>query len=374
MLVTRLDQLEACRQIADAWDCMPHGVPFRRTAWLHSWWNHFQGIGDLCVLQVSDERGEIVGIAPWFMDQSLRHGRVIRPLGSGDTCSEYLGILATTEHERQVIDVLTQWLVAAAEGQHGLENRWDLLDLVSVDAADPIMARFVDRLEATGNNVHRSKAMSSWRISLPNTWDEYLAMLSKSHRKRVRRIDRKWLESGATTLRTVTTFDELNYVLESLIRLHQQRQKSLGNAGCFADPAFSGFMREAARQMLQEDSLRLYWIELDDEPVAAEFQIVDGDVTYAYLGGMSSERSDSSPGQVIQVAILKQCIDQQQRAFDFLRGDETYKAHWAVQERACQDVRVVPRRHAAQLRHQMWVAGDAMKQWIRAGLQIAGVH
>jgi CelD/BcsL family acetyltransferase involved in cellulose biosynthesis len=115
-------------------------------------------------------------------------------------------------------------------------------------------------------------------------------------------------------------------------------------------------------------------MELEGAPFAAEFQMAGADVTYAYLGGMSADLQDCSPGQVIQVAILKQCISQRQRAFDFLRGDESYKAHWAVQERRCRDYRIVPQRHTAQLRHQMWLAKDTMKQWIRAGLHVAGVH
>ncbi len=374
MQVTRLDQLDACRRIAPAWDCLAHGNPFRRTAWLHSWWNHFHAERDLFVLQVTDRHGQVVGIAPWFIEHSVRQGSVVRPLGSGETCSDYLGILATREHEQQVTTALAHWLVAAADGQHGAENRWELLDLVSADAKDPIMAHFADQLDAAGAHVHRRDAMSCWKVALPGTWDEYLAMLSKSHRKRVRRTDRRWLESDAMCLHTVTAPDQLEYAMGTLIELHQQRQQSVGNPGCFASSPFRAFLHEAAGRMLREQVLGLHWMELDGSPVAAEFQMLGGDTTYAYLGGISCEVSAGSPGQIIQIAILKQCIAQGQCAFDFLRGDESYKRHWAVEEQRCCDIRVVPRRHAAQLRHQMWLAGDAMKHWIRAGLQVTGMH
>lgn len=353
---------------------MAHGVPFRRTAWLLNWWESFQSNGDLFVLQVTDSQGAVVGVAPWYIDYSLRQGRVIRPLGSGDTCSDYLGILTTTEHEQHVLAALTEWLVAAAAGQHGPENRWDLLDLVSVDAEDQTMLHFFDQLESSRNHVYRCDAPSCWRIELPGSWDDYLSMLGRSQRKRVRRMDRKWLLGGVAQLRTVTAADELPDAMQILIDLHQRRQASLGRPGCFADPAFTQFLTSAARDLLREQILRLHWMEMDGKPFAAEFQLTAGDSTYAYLGGMSDEMEEGSPGQIIQVAILKQCIQERQQVFDFLRGDETYKSHWGVREQKCCDYRVVPHRHTAQLRHQAWVAGGAMKQWIRTGLQITGIH
>lgn len=147
MEVIRLHDLDSCRRIASAWDCMAHSIPFRRTAWLHSWWDHYRGTGEaageLFVLQVSDEAGEIVGVAPWFKEQSLYQGRVVRPLGAGKVCSEYLGILTTAEHEQDVVRALAQWLVAAADGRQGAENCWDLMELVSVDREDAVMLSLV---------------------------------------------------------------------------------------------------------------------------------------------------------------------------------------------------------------------------------------
>ena len=45
--------------------------------------------------------------------------------------------------------------------------------------------------------------MNCWRIELPATWDEYLATLSKSHRKQIRRLERDVFETGRAVLHTV---------------------------------------------------------------------------------------------------------------------------------------------------------------------------
>ena len=199
MRVTRLENIEQCQAIAAAWDCLAHGNPFRRTAWLHSWWEHMRPAGELYVLQVTDAAGEVVGIAPWYLDHSLRQGRTVRPLGSGGVCSEYLGILSTTEHQQQVIAALAEWLCEAARGTLGMSSRWDLLDLVSVDTNDTVMQSFLHQLKSHGCHVHQRAAMSCWRAALPGSWKEYLAKLSKPYRKRSRRIVRTVLEPGVAS-------------------------------------------------------------------------------------------------------------------------------------------------------------------------------
>ena len=373
MQVTRLDSIEQCEAIAAAWDCMAHSVPFRRTAWLHSWWRHLRPGGELYVLQVSDAAGQVVGIAPWFMEYSLRHGRTVRPLGCGAVCSEYLGILSTSEHQQQVNAALTQWLFEAAAGEHGADNRWDLLDLVSIDAHDTLMSSWLRQMQVTGNHIHQRNAMSCWRANLPGTWDEYLSKLSRTYRKRSRRFVRTILDSGVARLRTASTPEELDEGMAILITLHQRRQESVGRPGCFSSQAFTDFLWDASPRMLADQTLRLYWLEWEGTPIAADYQMCCGDATYAYLGGINPDREDCSPGQIIQVAIMKQVIEEGQCFFDFLRGDEDYKSHWGVEERLCRDYRVVAARHSALLRHQVWLAGDTMKHWIKAGLHLTGV-
>lgn len=374
MRVTRIDRVDSCWQIAAAWDCMTQGIPFRRTAWLLSWWNHFQSGRDLFVLEVRDQWGEVVGIAPWYIEHTLRHGRVVQSLGSGSVCSDYLGLLTTREHQQQVTEALSQWLLEAAAGEHGPENQWDLLDLESVAAEDWLMNQFADQMESIGNHVHRGKAMSCWRVELPSTWEEFLAGLKKTHRKRMRRLERQFQQAGDLQLRLATTSDELAYGMRILVECHQQRQQSVGHEGCFADNAFAGFLHEAAERLLHAGVLRLYWLEKDGAPWAIDFGLsVDG-CTYAYLGGMNIAKQNESPGHLLQLAILKRCLEEDQKVFDLLRGKEAYKSYWEVCEQVCFDYRIVPRRHTAQLRHQVWLAGDTMKQIVRTSLQLAGTR
>jgi CelD/BcsL family acetyltransferase involved in cellulose biosynthesis len=360
-------------EVAQVWDCLAWGNPFRGRAWLRSWWNAYSSDHELFILQVNNHEGDIIGFAPWFIERSLSQGQVVRFLGSGEVCSDYLGILATPEYVNQVAEALAHWLTYHEGNGQGPPCHWDLLDLSGVDAADHGIQRLAEQLTNAGNHVHSRRDNSCWRIELPDSWDEYLQRLSKSHRKQVRRIERRYLDNGMAQLHTARTQSELEEAMPILVDLHQQRRVSLNEPGCFASASFNSFLHEAVEQLSESEAAELHWIELAGRAVAAELHLIGGCVTYAYQAGVLPDALDQEPGRIMNVAVLKHNIDEGQEVFDFLRGDEPYKAHWRATPRPSLCCRVVPRRAAAQLRHQMWQAGDTMKHWIKAGLSLTGV-
>jgi hypothetical protein len=65
------------------------------------------------------------------------------------------------------------------------------------------------------------------------------------------------------------------------------------------------------------------------------------------------------------MATLRPAIADGYRAFDFLRGDEPYKAHWRAQPRPGLEVRVFSRRGGAWLRQRARSAGRQVRDWLR---------
>jgi hypothetical protein len=74
------------------------------------------------------------------------------------------------------------------------------------------------------------------------------------------------------------------------------------------------------------------------------------------------------------MATLKQAIAERRHGFDFLRGDELYKAHWRAQPRPTHDIRITSDTLAARLRNTVWLAGGSMKTWIKSNLGISGTR
>jgi CelD/BcsL family acetyltransferase involved in cellulose biosynthesis len=218
-----------------------------------------------------------------------------------------------------------------------------------------------------GSFVHRRSRPSCWRVHLPKRWDDYLAMLSKSHRKQLRRLDRAYFATGRAKVRFVTQLSELSVGLDLLTTLHQRRRQSVGERGCFSSTRFTEFHQETAARLLQSGHLRLAWLELDGLAAAVEYQVKGDGVVYAYQSGIEPTALAHQPGRLITLATMRQAIDEGYHAFDFLRGDEAYKAHWRAQPRPTEEVRIVSDTLRGRLRHGLWVAGGNVKRLIQRG-------
>jgi CelD/BcsL family acetyltransferase involved in cellulose biosynthesis len=243
------------------------------------------------------------------------------------------------------------------------------LELGGVEAQDRAVARLVDCLAALGSTVHRRPAVNCWRLELPTDWEGYVASLGKNLRRDVRRLERQLLDTDRVTLHSVARLDELGRAMDILVELHQRRRAALGEMGCFASPRFLGFFRQVVPELLRRGQVQFHWLELDGKPIAAEYQLVGNGTLYAYQAGVDPAFMEHQPGKLLNLAILRQAIELGYRAFDFLRGDEPYKARFGACPRANIDIRVVPRRPAAQLRHNLWLAGDNVKQWVKKGIR-----
>jgi CelD/BcsL family acetyltransferase involved in cellulose biosynthesis len=191
-------------------------------------------------------------------------------------------------------------------------------------------------------------------------------MVSKGHRKKLRRADRDWFATGRAVLRTVENCGQLDPALDLLIDLHQKRRQMLGEPGCFASPRFTAFHRAVTRRLLLAGQLQLQLLELDGRAVAAEYQLASQGVTYVYQSGIDPQRIGEEPGHLMTAAAVKRAIEQGGRAIDFLRGDEPYKAHFRALARPLLELRVVPNRTLPRLRNNLWLAGRSVKRWLNS--------
>lgn len=367
--VRRISDSGCLQELSRQWDRLASNVPLRSFAWHASWWKHYGDQRGLYALVVHDADESIIGIAPWFVEQRPGQGRVLSWLGSGEVCSDYQSILVQEEHADAVTEALAEWLDKAAG-----DDTWDLLHLDTVPTRDATVASLVAQLWTGGHTIHREPGPNCWRVELPPSWGEYVDSLSKSHRKQVRRIERRQLETGRAVFRLADSAIELARGLDILVELHQQRRNSLGEPGCFASEQFESFIRDAATHILASGQLRLGWVEVDGEPAAVEFQLADGHVTYAYQAGVNPKLLDEEPGRMINIATIRHAIEEGQRSFDFLRGDEPYKAHWRAEPHATVSYRIVPQKALSQVRHGLWLAKDNVKQWVKSGLELTGMR
>ena len=372
MRTTLFSSLDELTPHIETWNRLSAGVPFRGWDWMSCWWKHYGrqsgrlSTWRLAVLGVLDTSDRLVGIAPWYLTTHCSRTRVLRWLGSGDVCSDYLTVLCEPSLEDTVAETLADYLVRQnAAGRLG-ELCWDRLEVDGVHAEDRPTARLLECLADRECLVHHAPSVNCWRIALPTTWDAYLAMLSRRQRSQSRRIIRESLDCGRAVLHSVTQCSELPRAVDLLIDLHQRRWRSLGLPGCFASERFTAFHRDVMPRLMLKGQLQLHWLELDGRPAAAEYHVMGNGVIYHYQGGVEPELLEQRPGRIANLAVIRRAIEQGHREMDFLRGDEPYKAQFGAKPRPLISARVIPDRAAARLRHQVWLAGQGVKRWAKS--------
>lgn len=370
MQVRRLSTTAELALWREPWRRLTRGVPFRDWAWLESWWHAYGG--ELYVLAVHDPAGRLAGLVPWRRERSATNGRVLRFLGDGAACTDYLTVLCEPTDETAVVAAVADWLCRTGHADAAPRDRWDVLRLEGVVECDTLLQTLLDRLESAGMTVRREAGLHCWPIALPGDWSTYVESLSKSNRKLVRRVESRLLATGRARLTSIAAADELPGAMATFIDLHQRRRISLGEPGCFADARFGRFLHAATRSLWEAGQLELDAIVLDDHVIAAQYHLTGGGVTYAYQSGIDPARLGDDPGRLMAVVALQRAIAQGRTHYDFLRGDEPYKRFWLAEPVATCNVRVIPNRALAHWRHNVWLAGTTVKRWLKHGRRLIG--
>ena len=371
MQIRRIRNVDELSTLTSDWNRLCAGVPFRSVEWLMTWWRHYEPAMsmdhrkvELYVLCVS-EGNELIGLAPWYIERSLSGGQIVRFLGSGEVCSDYLNILCQEIRQTAVAEALADWLTRSCKSTGSQSDGWDIIELTGVDACETMPRQLADQLHQRGAEIQSFETENTWRIELPATLDEFLGELSKSHRKQLRQFQRRFFDTNRAVLRTVDHVDRFETGWRILTDLHQRRLQSLGKPGCFQSNTFEQFHRAVTELFFRQGRLGLHWLEFDGRPVAAEYQILGDDVVFAYLGGIEPDALECEPGRLITFATLQRAIEDEYRGFDFCRGDEPYKSHWRATPRANVSWRVVSTRSSARLRNRLWTAGQSARKWIK---------
>jgi CelD/BcsL family acetyltransferase involved in cellulose biosynthesis len=377
MLTTRIittdDELAALKT---GWNQLAGGEPMCSWNWLATWWKYYRplkGGGDrltgreLRLVAVFDgtehHDSQLIGVAPWYLDRTIVKGNVLRPLGSGEVCTDHQSLICSPPDITRVAAAVAEYLTVT-------DDEWDRLELPAVDVGDPGIDQLTDELEARECLTTRYAAGNTWIVDLPSSWDDYVESLSHNNRRQVRRVYKRLIESGRSQRHIATCADDFEPVWKVLVDLHQRRRRSLGEPGCFASRAFHDFHHEVALHLLATGQLRMSWIDVDGSPIATEYQFVGSKTNYSYQSGIDPDHMNISPGHLANIFSVRRAIEEGRAHFDFLRGDEPYKSFWLATPRPTFDCVMVPNRRLAKLRGRLTHAATTFKDWVKDGVEL----
>ncbi len=321
-----VSSVEAWDQLAPRWRALvasakPTVAPFVAPEFARAWWSVFgsdgggQGGGgahpaavEFNILPVEAANGELVGVLPL-----ARNGGSAAWLGDHEV-ADYMGPVAATGHEHQVVEALFDHLE-----QSGATS----VDLRGLDAD----AALVDLLGATAQHRGWRAELSEEAIcpvvDLEGGWDAYLERLRSRDRREVRRKLRP-----LRTLRSAVALDVLQQpdeIAAQLPRFMEMMSGSRGDKAVFLTPKMERFFVALGAAMSQHGWLRLYRLNISNEPAAMILCWETHDELMLYNSGFDARFRDLNVGLASKVLCLRDAAERGLRRVNFLRGDEPYK-------------------------------------------------
>ncbi|HEV8614542.1 MAG TPA: GNAT family N-acetyltransferase [Methylomirabilota bacterium] len=321
------DRLEAVG--ADAWDGLLTGArlrsPFLSWTWQREWVRVFAPTRRLEVHTVVDAQDQLVALLPLYEAEP----GLLRIIGGADV-SDYLDLIARAGVEEEAWQVLLQARAAA-------RATWQLH---AVPEASPTVTALPALAATCGLAAVATEEERCPVLTLPRSWEEYLAALPGKHRheltRKIRRLER---EEPDARVSCESRPADIQSRLGDFLDLH--RRSRVGKAR-FMDTRMEAFFRTALVALAERGQARLWLLDLPPGPIAAFVTLEWDDTVGLYNSGFHPERAALAPGLVLLSHLVRDAISRGKRRFDFLRGEERYKYEFGPASEAVFGVRVAP--------------------------------
>jgi len=296
--------------------------PFASAGWLRAWHEARTAQGGEEVLAFflpagAEAEAGCVPFAPEALARGVP-GRGLR-LGPDDLgAPDHLDLLLPDDAAAREL--------AALLLEQSFELSWDRLRLLHLAPGAPRALALAGELALQGCQVRSFLSHPCFFIDLPESIDAYMALLGARFREGVRRKRRKLHKGHAVALQR-TSPQETAAVLQTMFAWNRER---FGAASAFHDPTLEPMLQGFCGWLEQAGGLRLWELRCDGELAAAWLGFAWGDCLHFYQAGWDASWSLLGVGAVLTQEMIRQAIEEGFARFDFLRGDEDYKRHWAT--------------------------------------------
>lgn len=297
--------------------CPPHDLG-QTSAWNQCWWKYFgcDGVSRKQLLLLADERnGRLEALWPLFV-RKRRGLKVIHWIGQSEgMITDYMQPLVPTANRERAVRTLLEFLIEHLKV-------WDVLDL-----SVPAWSGFFPVL-TKATVVYGLQMGLQWRsgiidhssaISLPSSFDEFLASLGATTRSHVRQYLRGAEKAGAQF--EIFRGDDIATALPELFRLNAERWK------VFAKPSTRGFLTEVVDRVTRAGgTLLLASLRFEEQVIATALCYESQGICYVHSAGVVRQSPKGfSPGTTLYAQLVRSLIEDKCARLDLSPGLEEYK-------------------------------------------------
>lgn len=322
MKLSLMTSPDAIAPLEQAWNLLlDHSIfrsPFLRHEYQLAWWLHHGGgewdTADLAVLVAQDEKGDLQGVAPFYVTENEAKQRALRLVG-GVEISDYLDVIVDAENATAFWHAVSDWI-----GRDDFP-KWDVIEFYNIPEESisvEILASIAKQKEWT---FEKQIYQPCPKIELPNDWDSYLATLSNKFKKnlsrRMRMADNHYIP---VTWEFVQPDDFEQRLGEFFDLMAQDPEKH-----SFLTQDMRTQMEAIVRTAFEKAMMQFAILKLDQKMIAGLLYFDFDNKLWGYNSALDLSELNLSPGLVLKGKHLEWAIEQGYAVYDFMRGDESYK-------------------------------------------------
>jgi CelD/BcsL family acetyltransferase involved in cellulose biosynthesis len=322
--ITVVDSFEKWRALTPEWQTLLDRAEsssfFLTWEWLISWAEYFLDDSRTLFILTCSINKTLIGIAPFYLAEKksgLFPLKELRFLGTPESGSDYLDVIMCKNHEREVAEALYAFLTTTSK------RKWDQLFLTDIRADSLFLFHFMNCLEVAGKYVELTRSAICPVMRLPDSEDNLYAAMSSGWRKKFKQ-DMRVSERDYNVSHVVYQGHEVADHLDAFFQFYKERDERPGQWQ-------HALLKQLISRYIDDPPLQLDLLVVDEMPRAALLHFKHRDTLSMYM--MSVDKTFNpkiSFGNILVGRSIINSLEGNYAVYDFLKGNEPYKFHWAT--------------------------------------------
>mgnify|MGYP002623551009 CR=1 FL=1 len=294
MKLLRIETVNELRKYAAAWDDLwwrsDATLPTQRADLVAQWVEHFAPSKRFVALVVEDG-GQLVAALPLvgFRKLGLQVG------GLTANCWSDSGTLLLDGQSNS--QLATETLI---QGVQGLG--WPLLMLDGVNLQSDTWQTWQQSQASRGFTAAIRPKYRIGKIDITHNWDAYVKAWSANHRRAIKKLRQAAEKKGRIELVAHTELlpDEVEPLLHQAFEIEDRSWKGREGSSVLRTPGAYDFFLRQAQQLATWNQFELYFLKLNDRPIAFDFCFSAKGVLSSHKIGYDEEFRDFGPFQLLR--------------------------------------------------------------------------
>jgi CelD/BcsL family acetyltransferase involved in cellulose biosynthesis len=258
-------------------------------------------------------------------------GRVLTYCGSRELYPDHLDVITAQENAEQCIDALCRFLT--------LEYRdWDVCNL-KLFAEESNLVKWLNgnqKKDTLRFDSMTQKSSFAHYIPIHGSFQEYINTFDTKQKYNFRSRNKKLEQQGFMYNPCDPMMETKGF--DMLFEIHALRAKKKRIESTFKDAAIIEFHKSLSKRINHSGWLSLRFLSNEKDIIAASYNFNYEGRVFSYQKGMDPKWERYGPGKAIVYEAIKEAFLNGYKEYNFLHGNEEYKADWTQTKRLLLDI------------------------------------